>query len=190
MLSSDPVMNGHTTPITMDENTPTTPKKIILHLGDKIRHNDNIHRRLDFRFHIIRPELWDRERPAFIQHLKDRTWGDFSAIMKPFWSTGGEMGCWDRELIELLPSEMKVMARAGAGYDSVDVDALAEKGKSTPRVLKHQQNAEHSQRALQFCTISADSPSQQEFSTATVVAPPRNPSPTAPSGTSSVSSDR
>ena len=38
------------------------------------------------------------------------------------------MARWDRELIELLPQSMKVMASAGAGYEWVDVDVLAEYG--------------------------------------------------------------
>ena len=42
------------------------------------------------------------------------------------------MARWDRELIELLPHSMKVMASAGAGYDWVDVDVLAEYGTSHP----------------------------------------------------------
>ena len=49
--------------------------------------------------------------------------------MKPFWSSGSQMHPWDRELIELLPSSMKVMAGAGAGYDWVDDGALAERGE-------------------------------------------------------------
>ena len=39
---------------------------------------------------------------------------------------------WDRQLIELLPQSMKVMASAGAGYDWVDVNALAEYGTFHP----------------------------------------------------------
>ena len=39
------------------------------------------------------------------------------------------MGRWDRELIELLPREVKVYASAGAGYDWVDTDVLAEHGR-------------------------------------------------------------
>lgn len=39
------------------------------------------------------------------------------------------MGQWDRELIELLPDEVKVYASAGAGYDWVDVSCLAEHGE-------------------------------------------------------------
>lgn len=42
------------------------------------------------------------------------------------------MGQWDRELIELLPRSMQVMASAGAGFDWVDVDVLGEHGKHEP----------------------------------------------------------
>ena len=38
------------------------------------------------------------------------------------------MDRWDRELIELLPTSMKVMASAGAGFDWVDTGVLAEFG--------------------------------------------------------------
>lgn len=38
------------------------------------------------------------------------------------------MGRWDRELIELLPPSMRVMASAGAGFDWVDTGVLAEFG--------------------------------------------------------------
>ena len=39
------------------------------------------------------------------------------------------MGRWDRELIELLPESMKVMASAGAGFDWVDTETLGEHGE-------------------------------------------------------------
>ncbi len=106
---------------------PTRP--IILHLGDPIQHNHYIHERLLSQFNIIHPDIHDLHRPAFIRNLKERTWGDFDAIMRPFWNTGGEMGKWDRELIELLPEGIKVYASAGAGYEWVDVGCLAEHGK-------------------------------------------------------------
>lgn len=38
------------------------------------------------------------------------------------------MGRWNRELIHLLPKQVKVYASAGAGYDWVDTDVLAEHG--------------------------------------------------------------
>ena len=39
------------------------------------------------------------------------------------------MELWDRELIDLLPESLKVIASAGAGYDWVDTKALAERGE-------------------------------------------------------------
>ena len=106
---------------------PTRPT--VLHLGGPIEHNHRLHERLRSQFDIRNPELADLERPAFIHHLKERTWGDFDAIMRPFWNTGGEMGKWDRELIELLPGSVKVYASAGAGYEWVDAGCLAEHGE-------------------------------------------------------------
>ena len=38
------------------------------------------------------------------------------------------MGKWDKEVIDLLPKTVKVYASAGAGYDWVDIQALADKG--------------------------------------------------------------
>lgn len=39
------------------------------------------------------------------------------------------MGRWDRELIEQLPKSVKVSASAGAGFDWVDTDIMAESGE-------------------------------------------------------------
>jgi hypothetical protein len=36
-----------------------------------------------------------KDRPEFIRALKERQFGDFFAIYRPFWNTGGEMGNWD-----------------------------------------------------------------------------------------------
>lgn len=121
--------NCHTSSASTDETEHRLMmRSTILHLGDAIRYNTKLEARLRSQFHIIRPSPSDLHRGAFIQHLKDRTWGNFSAIMKPFWSTGGEMGRWDEELIELLPPSMRVMASAGAGFDWVKTDLLAERG--------------------------------------------------------------
>ncbi|KAF6814050.1 putative d-mandelate dehydrogenase [Colletotrichum sojae] len=65
---------------------------------------------------------------SFLQALEEKRWGEFSAILQPFWNSGGEMGRWDRELINLLPPTTKVFASAGAGYDWADVEILAEAG--------------------------------------------------------------
>ncbi len=102
----------------------------ILHLGDPIRHNPKIHDRLKAQFDIIHVvDKADLERTAFMKHLKERTWGDFSAIMRPFWRSGNEMQPWNQELIDLLPKSVKVIASAGAGFDWVDDKCLAENGR-------------------------------------------------------------
>lgn len=67
-------------------------------------------------------------RAEFIQALKNKTFGDFFAIYRPFWNTGGEMGNWDEELISLLPASCKIYASAGAGFDWVDTATLAKRG--------------------------------------------------------------
>ena len=103
-------------------------KPTILHLGDPIIYNHSLYSQLSSKYTIINPDAPSLERSAFKKHLQDRTWGDFSAIMRPFWNTGGEMGRWDKELIELLPTSMRVMASAGAGFDWVDTGVLAEFG--------------------------------------------------------------
>ncbi|KAL8792530.1 MAG: hypothetical protein Q9195_004900 [Heterodermia aff. obscurata] len=105
-----------------------TGKPIILHLGDPIVHDLEFYSRLQSQFEFINPPLSDLHRATFIKHLRERTWGDFSAIMRPFWNTGGEMGRWDGEIIDLLPESVKVYASAGAGYDWVDTHALAKHG--------------------------------------------------------------
>lgn len=111
----------------------TSFKPIILHLGDPIEYNHDIYARLRSQFHIINPPLNERHRAAFVRNLRDRKWGDFQAIMRPFWNTGGEMGRWDRELIDLLPKSVQVSASAGAGFDWVDTDTLAESGELIKR---------------------------------------------------------
>ena len=103
-------------------------KPTILHLGDPIIYNHSLYSQLSSKYTIINPAAPSLERSAFKKHLQDRTWGNFSAIMRPFWNTGGEMGRWDQELIELLPTSMRVMASAGAGFDWVDTGVLAEFG--------------------------------------------------------------
>ncbi|KAJ4424927.1 hypothetical protein N0V82_000431 [Gnomoniopsis sp. IMI 355080] len=103
-------------------------KPTILHLGDPIKYNTDVFAQIESRFTIIRPSLEERQRPAFLAALKARKWGDFSAVMRPWWGTGGEMGRWDTELVPLLPESLRVFASAGAGYDWADVDVLAEHG--------------------------------------------------------------
>lgn len=117
-----PMTNG--TPASTNSSKP-----IVLHLGDPILYSHDHYSRLLSNSEIVRPNISELHRDRFIQHLKNKTWGNFSAIMRPFWNTGGEMGRWDRELIELLPDSMKVMASAGAGFDWVDTKTLGEYGE-------------------------------------------------------------
>ncbi|CAI7643985.1 unnamed protein product [Penicillium discolor] len=101
-------------------------KPIVLHLGDDIRWNHDQYSKFKDAFEIRRS--YSMSRPEFIRALKERQFGDFFAIYRPFWNTGGEMGNWDEELVSLLPASCKVYASAGAGFDWVDTAALAKKG--------------------------------------------------------------
>ncbi|KAJ5172367.1 D-isomer specific 2-hydroxyacid dehydrogenase NAD-binding [Penicillium capsulatum] len=101
-------------------------KPIVLQLGDDIRWNHELYAQFQDRFEIKRS--YSMSRPEFIRALKDKQFGDFFAIYRPFWNTGGEMGNWDEELISLLPASCKVYASAGAGFDWVDTATLAKKG--------------------------------------------------------------
>lgn len=112
---------------------PGSVRPTVLHLGDPIQYNPELYRELEQIATIIRPEKEERERGPFLQALKERRWGDFSAICRPFWNSGGEMGRWDSELIPHLPASLKLIASAGAGYDWVDVDILAKSGKKQPQ---------------------------------------------------------
>lgn len=103
-------------------------KPIVLHIGDPIKYNPDTYVEFSTAFRVIRPSAEERERSAFIQALLERRWGDFQAIFRPFWGTGGEMGRWDAELIDLLPNSVKVFASAGAGFDWADTRLLGEKG--------------------------------------------------------------
>ncbi|KAK9780446.1 putative D-isomer specific 2-hydroxyacid dehydrogenase [Seiridium cardinale] len=106
----------------------SAPKPVVLHIGDPIKYNANTYSAFSALYTVIRPSTSERQRPEFIRALKDRRWGDFAAIFRPFWSTGGEMGAWDDELIALLPPSVKVFASAGAGFDWADTKLLAERG--------------------------------------------------------------
>lgn len=39
------------------------------------------------------------------------------------------MGLWDSELVDLLPSTVRVFASAGAGFDWADTKLLGERGE-------------------------------------------------------------
>ncbi|KAI1753254.1 hypothetical protein F4782DRAFT_87552 [Xylaria castorea] len=103
------------------------PKPIVLHLGDPVKYNPETYAEFSALFDVVRPNAEERARPAFIAALREKRWGDFAAVFRPFWGTGGEMGNWDAELIDLLPDSVIVFASAGAGFDWADVKLLAEK---------------------------------------------------------------
>lgn len=111
------------------------PKPRVLHIGDNIKYNHDIYQRFASEFELIQPTTAERQREEFKRALKERRWGDFDAVFRPFWNTGGEMGRWDAELISLLPESVKVIASAGAGYDWADVDVFAKHGLSFPFYL-------------------------------------------------------
>jgi hypothetical protein len=72
-------------------------KPILLHLGDDIEWNHDLYDELKARFEIVRSFCMGRE--AFKTALLAQKFGDFTAIYRPFWNTGGEMGHWDEELM-------------------------------------------------------------------------------------------
>lgn len=76
--------------------TPSS-KPTLLHLGDDIRWNHELYAELQQNFNIIR--TYSMKREEFKSALKERKWGDFVAMYRPFWNTGGEMGNWDKELM-------------------------------------------------------------------------------------------
>lgn len=82
-------------------NTVSSSKPTILHLGDDIRWNHELYAELQSKFNIIR--TYSMGRAEFKTALKERRWGDFVGMYRPFWNTGGEMGNWDSELMYVLP---------------------------------------------------------------------------------------
>lgn len=102
-------------------------KPIILHIGEPIKYNHTFYdEEFSKRFEVRHNE--DLDRASFMQALRDKKYGDFSAIFRPHFQTGGEMGQWDEELIALLPPSVRIFASAGAGYNWADVDALGRRG--------------------------------------------------------------
>ncbi|KAH7202284.1 hypothetical protein DER44DRAFT_842268 [Fusarium oxysporum] len=106
----------------------TSSKPRVLHIGDPVKYNPETYLRFSIQCEVIRPPTEERQRPEFTKALKEKRWGDFDAIFRPFWGTGGEMGKWDQELISLLPQSVKVFASAGAGFDWADTKLLGERG--------------------------------------------------------------
>jgi lactate dehydrogenase-like 2-hydroxyacid dehydrogenase len=101
-------------------------KPILLHLGDDIKWNHDLYATLSSKFTIVRSH--SMPRPEFKAALQSGKFGPFTAMYRPFWNTGGEMGNWDSELISLLPPTCKIFASAGAGFDWVDTTTLAARG--------------------------------------------------------------
>ncbi|KAI5237077.1 hypothetical protein E4T43_08200, partial [Aureobasidium subglaciale] len=66
--------------------------------------NPAVYNRLESRFTIIRPLIEQRQRPAFLQALRLRDWGDLDAVLRLLWTTGDEMGRWDADLFHFFPS--------------------------------------------------------------------------------------
>lgn len=128
--------NGSMTTISIrpPQQDPSDRRRpIVLHIGDPIRYNPATYAEFSQAFEVIRPSTAERERSEFKKALQERRWGDFSAIFRPFWGTGGEMGRWDAELIDLLPTSVKVFASAGAGFDWADTELLGERGRCAQR---------------------------------------------------------
>jgi hypothetical protein len=103
-------------------------KPIVLHIGDPVTWNTAFYDVFSKDFTVVRPSLEERQRDEFMKGLREKRWGNFSAIFRPFWNTGGEMGRWDKEMVPLIPDSCKIFASAGAGFDWADVDVLAARG--------------------------------------------------------------
>ncbi|KAL1619290.1 hypothetical protein SLS56_010180 [Neofusicoccum ribis] len=98
-------------------------KPVVLHLGAAVKYStDYYEKEFLSRFQVVQNEDLDRE--SFKKALKEKKYGDFSAIFRPHFQTGGEMGQWDEELISLLPPSVRIFASAGAGFNWADVDVF------------------------------------------------------------------
>jgi len=72
-------------------------KPILLHCGDDVRWNHNLYKKLQDKFTIVRS--YSMSRQEFMEALRSRKFGEFAAIYRPFWGTGGEMSPWNEELM-------------------------------------------------------------------------------------------
>lgn len=103
-------------------------RSIILYLGDPICYNTELWAEFEKEFIVLRPSRQERERPEFIQGLKEKRWCDFRAIIRPSCDSGWEMGKWNTELIHLLPPQCSAFASAGSGYEGVDLKVMEMNG--------------------------------------------------------------
>lgn len=71
----------------------------VLHIGDDIKYNPDLYKDFSKKFTTIQPSLEERQRDNFIAALKEKRWGDFHAVFRPFWNSGGEMGRWDQGML-------------------------------------------------------------------------------------------
>ncbi|RYO86976.1 hypothetical protein DL763_006523 [Monosporascus cannonballus] len=126
--SSAPAQAASSAPPAAAAVPPGNGKPVVLHIGDPIRYNPATYAEFATRFNVVRPPAEQRQRAGFTRALRERRWGDFAAVYRPFWGSGGEMGTWDAELVALLPDSMRVFASAGAGFDWADVKLLGERG--------------------------------------------------------------
>lgn len=72
-------------------------KPTVLHLGDDVKWNHALYTQLQDKFNVVRS--FSMPRADFKQALITKRFGDFVAMYRPFWNTGGEMGNWDDELM-------------------------------------------------------------------------------------------
>ncbi|GAO49687.1 the Holo forms of Rhodotorula Graminis D-mandelate dehydrogenase At 2.5a [Saitoella complicata NRRL Y-17804] len=109
-----------------------TPKPRVLYLGAPLRYKQDQFKEFCEHFEIITEEVPERQK--FIQNLKDKKYGDFAAILKPHFESGNDFRVdregkrFDKEIIDLLPSSMKIMAGGGAGFDPIDTIELGKRG--------------------------------------------------------------
>jgi lactate dehydrogenase-like 2-hydroxyacid dehydrogenase len=121
--------SGPTSPaVLLSPAGPLGSKPRVLHIGDPCKYNLELYEAFSTACDVVRPSTPERQRDEFARALKEGRWGDFEAIFRPFWGTGGEMGKWDAELISLLPRSVRVFAMAGAGFDWADTRLLGERG--------------------------------------------------------------
>ena len=72
-------------------------KPILLHLGDDVKWNYELYDTVKESFDIRRSFRMNRDQ--FKQALLDKTFGEFTAMYRPHWGSGGEMGNWNAELM-------------------------------------------------------------------------------------------